>query len=158
MTQVYKKIMVTLDGSDFAAQALPRAQALAECFGAKLILFRVVLDVYSADVGHIRAAVTGVDRKPDEQQQHLIDEALEPLIELQEELKLHQLEVQAVVDTGPPAVRIIDYAAENEVDLIVMTTHGRTRLARWVFGSVAEKVLRGAPCSVFLVRAALTTN
>ena len=88
------------------------------------------------------------------EQHHLFDEALESLTELRDELALHALKgVQAVVEVGRAAERIVDYAAENEVDLIVMTSHGRTGLARWVYGSVADKVLRGADIPTLLVRA-----
>jgi nucleotide-binding universal stress UspA family protein len=53
---------------------------------------------------------------------------------------------------GDPAEEIINYAAEASIDLIVMGTHGRTGLERLLMGSVAEKVLRGAPCSVLVVK------
>jgi K+-sensing histidine kinase KdpD len=55
--------------------------------------------------------------------------------------------------TGPVAESIIDYAKENNIDLIIISSHGRSGLGRWVYGSIAEKVLRGARCcSTWLVR------
>ena len=56
------------------------------------------------------------------------------------------------IDTGDPAMRILHYAEANHMDLIVMSTHGRTGLSRWVYGSVANKVLQAAPCPVMVVR------
>jgi nucleotide-binding universal stress UspA family protein len=53
---------------------------------------------------------------------------------------------------GDPAEEIIRYATASEIDLIVMGTHGRTGLDRLLMGSVAEKVLRGAPCSVLVAK------
>jgi universal stress protein A len=52
----------------------------------------------------------------------------------------------------------MDVAAEEKVDLIVMSTHGRSGLSQWVYGSVANKVLQHAPCPVFLVRAKETSD
>jgi nucleotide-binding universal stress UspA family protein len=54
--------------------------------------------------------------------------------------------------TGAPAEEIVAYAEGHAIDLIVLASHGRSGLERWAFGSVAEKVLRGAPCTVLVVR------
>ena len=54
--------------------------------------------------------------------------------------------------TGPAAETIIDYARATSIDLIVMSTHGRSGLSRWVYGSVTDKVLRGADCPTLIVR------
>jgi hypothetical protein len=59
----------------------------------------------------------------------------------------------AVVEVGPAAETVIDSAKRLEADLIVMATHGRSGLGRWVYGSVADKVLRGADRTIALVRA-----
>jgi nucleotide-binding universal stress UspA family protein len=61
--------------------------------------------------------------------------------------------IHKVVEIGPAAETIIDYAHEHPVDLIVMSTHGRSGLQRWVYGSVADKVLRAAGIPVLLIRA-----
>lgn len=142
----YRKIMVTLDGSDFAAQALPLAQTLAKNFAADLILFRAVpaMDVMSAPLEVIQFM--------DERQQRMVNEVTEIMESLAQSLEHQGVQTEAVIEVGDAAEAIIDYAKNHEVDLIVMSTHGRTGLARWVYGSVAHKVLQGAPCSVFLVR------
>lgn len=150
MSVEYKKIMVTLDGSTLAAQALPHALALVELHQAELILFRVVQEAH-----FVEEFVTEGKIQVDQRQEHWLNEATTALGELTAELKLHQLKVTPVVEVGLPAETIIDYARQHEVSLIVMSTHGRTGLARWVYGSVADKVLRGAPCPVLLVRAAV---
>lgn len=61
--------------------------------------------------------------------------------------------VNAVVELGHPAETIIDYAGRHEVDLIVVPTHGRTGMDRFFVGSVAERVVRRAPCPVLVLRA-----
>ncbi|MCK6626823.1 MAG: universal stress protein [Anaerolineae bacterium] len=150
MSVEYKKIMVTLDGSTLAAQALPHALALAELHQAELILFRVVQEAH-----FVEEFVTEGKIQVDQRQEQWLNEATTALDELAAELRLHQLKVTPVVEVGLPAEAIVDYARQHEVSLIVMSTHGRTGLARWVYGSVADKVLRGAPCPVLLVRAVI---
>jgi nucleotide-binding universal stress UspA family protein len=59
---------------------------------------------------------------------------------------------QAVVRHGPTAETILEYAGETGADLIAMATHGRTGLRRWVYGSITEKVLRGAHAALLVVR------
>jgi nucleotide-binding universal stress UspA family protein len=60
--------------------------------------------------------------------------------------------VRSEVLLGQPAEEIIDYAKDQDADLIVMCTHGRSGLGRWIFGSVTEKVLRGAKTPVLVIR------
>jgi nucleotide-binding universal stress UspA family protein len=60
------------------------------------------------------------------------------------------IEVEA--SQGSVAERIIEYAERNAIDMIVMSSHGRTGLRRWVYGSVAEKVLRSACCATMIIR------
>ncbi|NIT72769.1 universal stress protein [candidate division KSB1 bacterium] len=62
------------------------------------------------------------------------------------------LTVETVVMEGTPARSILDFAEAEEVELIVMTTHGRTGLRRWVYGSVTEKVMRGTNAAVLIIR------
>lgn len=148
----YEKIMVTLDGSTFAAQALPHALALAEVYGSELILLRVVPIVTPMkDFVHAGSLLRG-----DEHQTQWLDEATESMRVLAEELRLQKFKVTTVVEVGSPAETIIDYAEAHDISLIVMCTHWRTGVSRWVYGSVADKVLRAASCPVLLVRASLT--
>ena len=60
--------------------------------------------------------------------------------------------IKTAVREGNPAKAILEFARLNEIDLICMTTHGRTGLQRWAYGSVTEKVLRGAECATLIVR------
>lgn len=152
MATEYKKIMVTLDGSAFAKQALPQAEMLATLHKAELILFQVASDASS--ISQMLGAGGGVFHT-DERQLDSVDEATQTLEKMANDLNLQKIKTTAVVVVGRPAESIINYAQKNGVDLIVMTTHGRSGLTRWVYGSVADKVLKGAGCSVFLVRSML---
>jgi nucleotide-binding universal stress UspA family protein len=71
---------------------------------------------------------------------------------IQKQLAEQKLNVKIAVEEGIPADIIITFAKKHAIDLIVMSTHGRTGFSHWAFGSIAEKVLKGAPCPVFLVR------
>jgi nucleotide-binding universal stress UspA family protein len=62
--------------------------------------------------------------------------------------------IKTVATIGPAATGILEYSEGHNIDLIVMATHGRTGLRRWVYGSVTEKVLRGAQCAMLIVRPA----
>lgn len=146
----YKKIMVPLDGSTLSEQALPHATALARQNEAELILLRVT--------PYISEAIIAVDALPldwqnlDEQQRRLIDEATQALQPIIVNLKFQQVEAKAIVEVGHAAEKIVEYAENHAADLIVMSTHGRTGLQRWLLGSVANKVASAAPCPVLLVR------
>jgi nucleotide-binding universal stress UspA family protein len=141
---MYKKILVPLDGSELARKALDQAEKLAKTFDAEIILFQVVpfLPIYGSP-----ELVTPliVDEKQRES-------AEKYLTNLSEELKKRGLKVTAMVRTGQQvAVEIIDFARETGVDLIVMCTHGRSGITRWVLGSVAHKVLTRTETPILLL-------
>lgn len=152
MSLPYGKIMVTLDGSAFAAQALPHAQALAERFDADLLLFQVVPALEQSRMEFLALDLAGVHETSERVRERALEQALNSLQAQADPLRAQGIRVQPVVVEGAPAETIIDYASENNVDLIVMSTHGRSGVERWVYGSVADKVLRGAFCPVLLVR------
>jgi nucleotide-binding universal stress UspA family protein len=142
---MYKKILVPLDGSELAKKALDEAEKLANCFGAEIILFQVVpfMPIYGSP-----ELVTPliVDEKQKES-------AEKYLANLAEELKKKGLRVTATVRTGQQvAVEIIDFAKENGADLIVMCTHGRSGITRWMLGSVALKLLTRGETPILLIR------
>jgi nucleotide-binding universal stress UspA family protein len=142
---MYKKILVPLDGSELAKTALGQAEKLAKTFDAEIILFQVVpfMPIYGSP-----ELVTPliVDEKQKET-------AEKYLANLAEELRKKGLKVAAMVRTGQQvAVEIIDFAKETGVDLIIMCTHGRSGISRWVLGSIAHKVLTRAETPILLVR------
>jgi nucleotide-binding universal stress UspA family protein len=142
---MYKKILVPLDGSELAKLALDHAEKLAKTFEAEIILFQVVpfMPIYGSP-----ELVTPliVDEKQKEA-------AEKYLANLTEELKKKGLKTTSMVRTGQQvAVEIIDFAKESGVDLIVMCTHGRSGITRWVLGSVALKVLARAETPILLLR------
>ena len=142
---MYKKILVPLDGSELAKMALDQAEKLAKTFDSEIILFQVVpfMPIYGSP-----ELVTPliVDEKQKEAAERY-------LANLSEELKKRGLRVAATVRTGQQvAVEIIDFAKEVGADLIIMCTHGRSGISRWVMGSVALKVLTRAETPILLIR------
>jgi nucleotide-binding universal stress UspA family protein len=136
-------ILVPLDGSTLAEMALPKATELAQASGATILLVR------AAEA----RSLPGLD--PTEGQVRVVDEAERYLAGVAERLAAEGTRnVATAVWYGPPSAAIIDAARLREIDLIVMTTHGRTGIPRLLFGSVAESVLRGTHVPILLIRPA----
>ena len=155
----YCRILVPLDGSEFAAKALPHAEAVARSMTAELILLQVlpVSDIPASDptISPVDAESMDlyVDHHQSEQMQSvLVGNAHESLLKTIEVSIGEDVDVRPVVEIGSPTGVIIDYVRDNNIDLVVMSTHARIGLPRWVFGSVAIKVLQAAPCPVLLIR------
>jgi nucleotide-binding universal stress UspA family protein len=144
---VYAKIVVPLDGSKLAEQALEHAKALAHCLGSEVILMRVMT------YAHYDYLVTDPELSVglrDEMEAQACN-YLEPLAHLLQDEGL-KVEAEAVIATGPVADTIIDFVHEKGGELVVMSTHGRTGPSRWFLGSVADRVVRGAGVPVLMVR------
>ena len=136
-------ILVPLDGSALAEAALPKAMELAQSSGAQLLLIR------AAEA----RTLPGAD--PSEAQIKVVSEAEDYLAQIQERLAAQGVkDVETAVWYGPAAYAIVEAARLGKVDLIAMTTHGRSGLGRLILGSVAESVLRGTPTPIFLIRVA----
>ena len=135
-------ILVPLDGSLLAEAALPRAIELAGSSGARLLLLRAA-EAYT---------LPGID--PTDAQVRVVEEAEAYLAQVAERLKMYGLpKVETSVWYGPAPYAIVEGARFHKVDLIVMTTHGRSGLGRLILGSVAESVLRGTTTPILLIRA-----
>jgi nucleotide-binding universal stress UspA family protein len=148
MDKQYKHILVPLDSSKLAELALPDALTLAQLNKAAITLLHVI--------SPSRLPATNYPTTPFLIDQFLDDQrelALAYLNEIRSRLRAKGVIIHTAVEVGLAAETIIDYAAEHHIDLIVMSTHGRSGLQRWVYGSVADKVLRGAHVPVVLVRA-----
>lgn len=142
---MFKKILVPLDGSDLAKKALVQAEKLAKLFDSEIILFQVVpfMPIYGSPEMVTPLII-------DEKQREMAERYLATLTE---QLRKSGLKASATVRTGQHvAVEIIEFAKENKVDLIVMNTHGRSGLTRWVLGSVALKLLTRAETPILLLR------
>ena len=141
-----KRILVPTDFSDFSAEALRYGCALAEKFESELHLFHV-LEVHPSGVpgfGGGLALTTYI-----KESKEAAEKSMSKL--LGAEWEQGRQVVRATAE-GSPFVEIIRYAKENDIDLVVMGTHGRSALSQMLIGGVAEKVVRKSPCAVLTVR------
>lgn len=142
------QILVPLDGSQLAEQALPIAQMLAQKMGARILLLQAVEALDDEELAQLFGQGAIESRTP----VTWFTDAEQYLAHVQKKLEFVNVicDVRAVI--GTPAEMILDTATAADCDLIVMSTHGRSGLSRWVYGSVASKVLHEAKCPLLLVR------
>ncbi len=143
---MYKKILVPLDGSRFAESALEHVRAIAQgCQVSKAILARVlvplIMDVKDyVGAEHIREAEDKLEAG-----------ARKYLGKIATKLRKDGISAETkLVVNGEPAAKILGVAKEEKVDLIIMSTHGRSGFSRWVLGSVAERVLSHSSVPVLM--------
>jgi nucleotide-binding universal stress UspA family protein len=149
MSENITKILVPIDFSPHADRAFGYATALARRLGAELTLVHVVEDPFATGAWGAETYIPNIG----ELLQNLIAAAERQLTTLKDGAAAQGVRVKTAVITGRPAQSIIEHADTEGCDLIVIGTHGRTGLAHVVMGSVAERVLRKAPCPVLTVRA-----
>jgi nucleotide-binding universal stress UspA family protein len=143
-----KNVLVATDFSEPSDAALMYARAFARNFGATLHVVHVVGNVSSAAYG-----AEGYVASMPELQQEVEDAARKQLDALLVDNDERPLPTRRVLLTSnAPAHAIVDYAAREHIDLIVTGTHGRGAVAHLLMGSVAERVVRTAPCPVLTVR------
>lgn len=143
-----KTILVPVDFSDGALQALDYAIDLARPWRASLIVLFVVEPVYYATPADLYGASANLSMLLEEQKRI----GGEQLDRLGHRLKRRGVKFRALLDTGAPYQIITQTAEKLKVDLITMATHGRTGLSHLLMGSVAEKVVRSSSCPVLTVR------
>ena len=147
---MFKHILVPLDGSQLAEAAMPATLELASRFDSKISLLRVTRTPYVASGldGSAYAELIVTLRQQE------FEEADAYLRVVQQNLRQQNYMTEIFVREGEPVAEIVlDIAQEVGADTIVMSTHGRGGMSRWVFGSVADRVLRQANVPVVLIRA-----
>ena len=148
---MYQKILAPLDGSKLAECVFSHVEALAGGCKVKEVVFAQVVVPFrmptSSDYALPPQEVARIDAQT-------MVEAERYLKQVQGRIKLEGTSVQTKILGGSsPAEILSDYAVKNGVDLIVIATHGRSGVSRWVWGSVADRILRSACVPVLMVRA-----
>ncbi|MFB6080721.1 MAG: universal stress protein [Haloferacaceae archaeon] len=143
-----KRILVPIDRSEQAQRALDTALDVFE--GDDLVFLHVVemgaLDYAGSMLGGYDRSFEGeIEDLAEEQARQLLDRAVETARD-------HGMDARGEVRVGKPAPEIIEYAAENDVDYVVIGSHGYEEISRQWFGSVADRVVKGSPVSVMVVR------
>lgn len=147
MPQRYKKILVPLDGSGWAKRAIPHACDIAHANDAEIILLHVFKPPTSEYSDRI--ALAGQE----DQVQQLREQIKQDLIGTRSELRAQKLNVRThLIEGAGVAAKICEYVQDEGIDLVVMSSHGRTGLARFIFGSVAYQVMQCVSVPVLLVR------
>ena len=143
---MYRNMLVLLDGSELAEVVFPFAKELA----ARLNLEVTMLQVYG-NIGRnfVPAHQAYIERAADKIKSQIEDVQERLGIPLEEK----QIEVRGELADGHYAEEILTYAESNNIDLILMASHGRSGIRRWRMGSVADKVLRAAKVPVLFIRA-----
>jgi nucleotide-binding universal stress UspA family protein len=143
----YKKIVVPIDGSGWSERAIPHAIDIARISNGEVILlhiFKPPLHEYEDTL-----ALAGED----EQIARIRDNVKQHLMALRGQLRGEGVECRVqVIEAVGVASQICDYVNEEKANLVVMSTHGRTGLARFVFGSVTHKVMQNVDVPVMLIR------
>jgi nucleotide-binding universal stress UspA family protein len=149
-----KKVLVPTDLSELSKTGMRYALEMAEWQGVEVIVYHVIeYQEFSRYSGDLRHKVPGLEevalkKDPVEARRKLLSKFLaENFADILWKIKIHQ-----EVDVGFPYKRIVEKAVEEGVDVIVMSTHGRTGLLHMMIGSVTEKVVRHATCSVLSIR------
>lgn len=141
-----KKVLVPIDFSDYSKSALKYAVNFAKSFGADMTLIYVVEPIiYPPDFSMGQIAIPTISTEWD-------DRAREELDKLAKSEIPAEVKVKTIIKTGKPFVEIIETATEENIDIIIIATHGHSAVEHILFGSTAEKVVRKAPCPVLTLR------
>ncbi len=144
---MFKKILIPLDGSELSHQALPTAIALVSGLAESEIILLRVPDYTDLPIKPLAElpTVKGIVA-------HKFAQCHDYLNDIRQQRMAHDIQCRPLVIGGDPASVIVDTAIAEQVDLIVMSTHGHSGITRWMLGSVTEKVLQVATCPVLTVR------
>ncbi len=148
---MYKKILVPLDGSELAECVLPHVESFKNRFPESHFVFVHVLIPIAAYLN--QESYSGSVDKLKIMESARITDAQDYLTRVIDRLSADAAKFDTDVLVGRAADKLAGYAEKNEVDLIIIATHGRSGVSRWVRGSVAEKILHSSNVPVLMVRA-----
>jgi nucleotide-binding universal stress UspA family protein len=144
---MFKRILVPLDGSSLAEQALPLASRLARTMGGTVLLVRVVGTLQEFGMYTPETTPYVLDMLDEE-----LTQATEYLTKVAASKQLEGISTRIAVFSGSIASHILDVVRDEQIDLIVMSSHGYSGFKRWALGSVAQKVTRHSRVPILLVR------
>jgi universal stress protein A len=151
MIQNVKKILAPIDFSEHSMNAMRSAMELAKDVGAEVHLVHVI-----APHHHFipLPLATNVEQSRElAREAAMIEQAEEELARIKKDEFGDSKKVTTFAVIGHPVQKLVDYAKEQSIDLIVMATHGRSGIEHAVLGGTTEKIVRNSPCSVLVIRA-----
>jgi len=149
--RLFKKILVPLDGSEMAEAVVPYMEALARPLNAQVILFHV-LELAPVPVLMAPGIQFAYPPVTPEQEARRAVSGLAYLEGVEKALTEKGIYCSSQTSSGSPAVEILNYTEANAIDLIAMSTHGRSGIGRWVFGSITEKLLQAGSTPILTIR------
>jgi nucleotide-binding universal stress UspA family protein len=154
---MYKKIIVPLDGSELAECVLPHVNSfITGCQVDTIVFVRVIefspVPIRGSTINSQQdmERLTASSKRIDEERKSSAEEYLKQMVS---QLKQDGVKFQTEVLIGKVAEKLVDYTEANDVDLILIATHGRSGVSRWVRGSIADRILRASKIPVLMVRA-----
>jgi nucleotide-binding universal stress UspA family protein len=166
---MYKKIIVALDGSELAECVLPHVESISKSEGSEEVIFITVTERFDKIVSNnddYQPIVAFADRRFTNKKFDLeptanipnvtgkiLKQAQRYLAKIAEDELKKGVKASIVGLMGEAAEQIVDFAAIEKADLIIMASHGRSGFRRWTMGSVAEKVFHGSSVPILLVKA-----
>ena len=154
---MYNKIMVPLDGSELAECTLPHVEAfITGCQVNTIVFVRVIESTPLTSRGSSITSqkdlerLTASSKRIEEERKSSAEEYLKQVVS---QLKQDGVKFQTEVLIGKVADKLVDCTEANDIDLILIATHGRSGVSRWVRGSIADRVLRASKVPVLMVRA-----
>ena len=152
---IIKKILAPTDLSDVSARGIKYACNLAKDVGAEVIIINAIkVDELMSVFRQLQDSPFARWDQANVLQDQLVDrhrQLLDEFVKQQVPEIGSDLNVRKVVEVGEPYATLVDWAKKEQVDVIVMSTHGRTGMPRMMLGSVTEKVLRSSPCPVLAI-------
>jgi nucleotide-binding universal stress UspA family protein len=151
---MYNKIMVPLDGSELAECVLPHVAAITTGCKIATVVFVRVIDPGTVSASLPAQGELGSQEKSRRQlEEERIKNAETYLKKIIESISIENAVLQYEVLEGKVAETLADWAEKNDVDLIVIASHGRSGIGRWVMGSVADRIMRSVCIPVMMIRA-----
>jgi nucleotide-binding universal stress UspA family protein len=156
MTTPYmiKHILLPLDSSALAEQALPLAENVARQANANVTMLHVLPQLSTWEQQLLSQTYLPTETYESERMAH----ARTYMSQIRDRLHMARVDSSSEIVAGEPGKAILDRAEVDNIDLIVMSSHGRSGYSRWAYGSVAAKVLHGAPCPILLMRGIQKVN
>ena len=150
MIQNVKKILAPIDFSPHSMEAMRAAMELAKDVGAEVHLVHVIAPHHTFIP--LPLATSAEQSRELAREAAMLEQAEEELAHLKKDEFGDSNKVFTFSAVGHPVQKLVDYAKEQAIDLIVMATHGRSGVEHMLLGGTAEKIVRGAPCSVLIIR------
>jgi nucleotide-binding universal stress UspA family protein len=148
--QLIKHMLIPLDGSELSKMALPVTEELAIRLKAATTIFQMAMMIRVYDNGIEGSAYVDYSKYDEEEKKRV----MRVMQALEADLKAKGINATNIVTSGFDAASdILEVCKKNNIDLVVMSTHGQSGLGRWVFGSIAEKVLKYGETPLLLVHA-----